>query len=311
MIVFLNPLAGAGQGAQRWKIVRDALSYEIIPQDAQEVTCPPQEMAHWLRSVAESGDGRVVACGGDGTIYEVLQHIMQLPRPLRNKIILGAVGAGSSNDFHKWSVNGKVTCCGLPVRLSWNDVLRYNVGQVDYMDETGRPQQKFFIISASIGIIASANWRFSNAQGLLKWLKRHWLNAAILLAGLRALFTEKNQSADIVCGDVKSCESITSLSILISPHISGSFIVDFDVSPTSNHLGIALCENMRWWRRLRTFISLARGKFVGLPHTMHGHIEQICIRAPKCVYLEMDGDVVLARDIHITLLREAVNVCSR
>jgi diacylglycerol kinase (ATP) len=311
MIVFVNKLAGAGQCYRRWKTVRDALPDGVIPHDAREVACQPQEMTPWLRNTVENGDGCIVACGGDGTIHEVLQHIMQLPLPLRCKVTLGAVGTGSSNDFHKWSVNGKVTCCGFPVRLSWQNTLLHNVGQVDYVDENGQPQCSFFIINASIGIIAAANWEFSHARGMLKWLKRHWLNAAILLAGLRALFRENNKLAEVIHGGVKTRENITSLSVLISPHISGSFKVDFDICPLSDFLGIALCESMGLWRRLRTFLSLARGTFVGLPLTEHGYVTDIVIRPKECVALEMDGEVVRARDIHIRLLKEAINVCSR
>jgi diacylglycerol kinase (ATP) len=311
MMIVVNPQAGAGQSAVRWRKVKTALPVEAIAPDALELTCAPQAIASRLRHEAEVGDGRVVVCGGDGTIHEVLQQIMQLPDLLRRNVILGAVGAGSSNDFHKWSVNGKATCGGLPVRLSWRNVLRYNVGQADYADESGMQQRRFFMINASIGLIAAANWRFSHAQGVLKWLKRHWLNAAIALAGLRALFDERNQVADVIQGGVRTRDNITSLSILISPHISGSYKVNFDICPISDFLGIALCKSMGLWQRLRTFFSLAQGRFVGLPHTEHGYATDIIIYPTECVALEMDGEVVRARDIHIRLLKGAVNVCSR
>ena len=75
-------------------------------------------------------------------------------------MVLGAIGLGSSNDFHK-PFNGNNGLNGhVPLRLDYHHTTEHNIDRVDFLDEHHLWQRKYFVINCSIGIIAYANYLY-------------------------------------------------------------------------------------------------------------------------------------------------------
>jgi len=310
MLLFLNPYAQAGAGMKKWEVVHKKLLECGILESAEPVT-EPTELHRAILREHEHGDSRIVAVGGDGTVGQVVNTLMSLPAWVRNKLVLGAVGTGSSNDFHKPYKSSDCVVPGVPVRLCWHCVHKQNVGRADFLDTDSQWHRRYFVINSSLGVLAAANHFFNHPRGLLTWLKPRWLNLSIWYAGLRTVMTEPAFEGTISENSKRFHTTITNLSILLSPHISGGFRLDIPVSPASSFLGIALCEDMTRRRRLRTLISMAHGRFVGLPGTRSMQTAQISVSMPHPVPLELDGEVFMAMRVHIKLLQGAIRVCSR
>ncbi len=117
-----------------------------------------------------------------------------------------------------------------------------------------------------------------------------------------------NVPAKIKVGGGSYSTDVTSLSVVINPHVSGSFCYDFNLSPQSDSLGVALCERMGTLARLRTIFSLARSKFSGLPKTRSWRTNTIEILPSSPTPLELDGEVYVARRIKIKLLQGVLKV---
>jgi len=249
-----------------------------------------------------------VAAGGDGTINFLINHIMRLNENERKDLILGAIDLGSSDDFHKPfsridSVNSKI-----PVRVDSEDSVEHNLGQVDFEDENGKSQRKYFIVNCSIGIIAQANYLFNKEDKIIKWLKSKWTMGTIYYAALKTILTAPNVPGWIIVGKTALKTDVTSLSVFINPHVSGNLSYDFNVSPQSDFFGIALCEKMGALARVKTLLSLAKGKLQGLAKTRSWLEDSIEIYPDYPTPLELDGEVYLARSIRIKLLKEILKV---
>lgn len=89
--LIVNPLAGSGRGARRGSEVAAALldCQVIVPANADDV-------ASCVREVVAAGAQAVLACGGDGTVHEVLQGLMSVPDA---GAALGIIPAGSGDDI--------------------------------------------------------------------------------------------------------------------------------------------------------------------------------------------------------------------
>jgi YegS/Rv2252/BmrU family lipid kinase len=60
-------------------------------------TVYPTHASELARQAAEQGYERVIAAGGDGTVHEVVNGLMQIPAEIRPR--LGVIPLGSGNDF--------------------------------------------------------------------------------------------------------------------------------------------------------------------------------------------------------------------
>ncbi|MFH1010687.1 MAG: diacylglycerol kinase family protein, partial [bacterium] len=304
------PHARAGAGIKKWEVARRRLLEFGMLQNAEPVT-EPKDLHQAILRECDRGDSRIVAVGGDGTVGQVVNTLMSLPRSMRDKLILGAIGMGSSNDFHKPYKPSDCIVPGVPVRLCWSRPQERNVGQVDFWDTDDQWHRRYFVINGSLGVLAAANHFFNNPRGLLTWLKPRFLNLSIWYAGLRTVMTQPAFEGSISENSKRLHTKITNLSVLLSPHVSGGFSLDIPVSPTSSTFGIALCEDMTKLRRLCTFMAMAHGRFVGLPGTRAMQAAEVSVSMRRPVPLELDGEVFMAARVHMRLLQGAIRVCSR
>jgi diacylglycerol kinase family enzyme len=302
-LVALNPACRHGTGAARWTTVqRDVVARfdaDLVETDAA---------ARWTGSVGAALDAGVrvfIAAGGDGTVNALLNALLDARRPVPlGEVTLGAVGLGSSNDFHKpfAEVLGRV-----PVRL--RTASARDVGCALYVDEQGVEHQRAFLVSASIGVTAAANAFFNDGDRLLRALKRSWVGGAIAWAALRTIARHRSLPAILRMPTGERNTELTNLSVMKSPWLSGSFSYDTPVEPSSGRFAINLCEHMGRWALLRTLAGLARGRFLGRAGTHHWSEPEVEVEAARPFDLELDGEVVRARRVRFSLWPERIQVC--
>jgi len=307
MLILLNKYANNGKGLQKWEKFKPEIEEKYIGRHYNLVS-DFAGLNEGLRGEFKRGERTFVAAGGDGTINFLLNHIMQMKEGDRQQLVMGAIGLGSSNDFHKPFSEDNFENDKVPLKLNHKKAAEHNVGQVEFKDENGEWQRKYFIINCGLGIVAQANYLFNSKDKVVKRLKSKWVMGTIWYAALKTLFSAQNIPAKIMIGNKIYKTDVTNLSVIINPHVSGNFCYDFKISSSSNYLGVALCERMGILSRLRTILSLTRGKFVGLPKTRTWRTSRIEIYPDYSTPLELDGEVYLARSIRIKLLRGVLKV---
>ncbi len=92
--IIVNPTAGRGAGASAISRIRATFRNHGLYYDLVE-TERPMHAADLAQQAAEDGFDVVVACGGDGTVNEVLNGLMRAD----NRTALGVLCVGRGNDF--------------------------------------------------------------------------------------------------------------------------------------------------------------------------------------------------------------------
>lgn len=307
MIVLLNKYSNGGKSVEKWEESKPELESKYFRGNYTLIS-DFEDFSKRLYNEFHKGERVVIGAGGDGTINFLLNQVMQMKKEERSQLIMGAIGLGSSNDFHKPFSEDKYLSCEVPLKLDSENAADHNVGQVDFEDEKGKWNRKYFIINCSIGIIAKANYLFNSKEKIIKWLKSKWVMGTIWYAALKILFVAKNIPAKVKVGNKKISTEVTSLSVVINPHVSGNFCYDFNINSQSDYLGVGLCERMGILARLKTIISLTRGKFLGLPKTRSWMAREIEIKPDSPTPLELDGEIYLARRIKIKLLQGILKI---
>jgi diacylglycerol kinase (ATP) len=147
-MLLYNPLSGRRR-ERRTAHVEEALS--VLKDAGIEVTSAPTRAASdatdQIKHAIAAGCDTVFACGGDGTVHDVLQALVG------SQSALGIIPLGTANSLaHDLKLPlspasaARVALTAKPRRIA--------VGRVTYQDLTGNPSQRFFIVMVGIGVDA-------------------------------------------------------------------------------------------------------------------------------------------------------------
>lgn len=140
-----NPASGQ-QSSKRAATVANALAIlraAGVEAHSMETSAPGSAGALAADAVRQGCD-TILACGGDGTAHEILQHLVG------TRIALGVVPLGTANALAAnlglgWSplkaIQKLITA--VPVEIP--------VGRISYLDQEGAQQSRYFTVAAGVG----------------------------------------------------------------------------------------------------------------------------------------------------------------
>jgi diacylglycerol kinase (ATP) len=308
MMILFNPNAAGGKAASKWR----RLTSIHPPADARVELCflkPGVDISTSVRNAIEHGDYRFVAAGGDGTVHELLNSLMRLPETLRRRVVLGAAGLGSSNDFHKPFAKER-TVDGIPVCLNFSQTSWRDVGCVQVTHDT-MVSLRYFLINASVGITAEGNALFNNPDPLLARLKRYSTRLAIFYAAVRALTAHHNTTFTLRIQNHPTVDlDLTNLGIVKNPHFSGSLRYATTAEYMDGLLKIYAAADMGIGDRLRLLHALSLGRFHHLPGTRSWATTHLTVSASHPFPLELDGEILEAERADFSVVPHAIQVAS-
>lgn len=313
-IVFLNPHCRAGSGRKHWT----KLSSQLQPEEFKAVIETDRGWLDEFRESVQNGNRFFIAAGGDGTVHLVLNALVQVKGEIPlSEFTFGAIGLGSSNDFHK-PVQRKIA--GYPVKIEYSGRKLRDLVQAEITDGKGAMQRRVFAVSSSIGLVAEANLFFNSGRGLIETLKKRWTDGAILFAALRTIAKFKTIPVHFKSyGDFDSPQAawvsrLTSFHVLKTPYLSGSFRFDTPADPSNGKLRICYMEDMSLIQTLKTLVDMAMGRFLplGKPTRKRKTYEALRWSAetdPK-LPLELDGELYEFKKVDFSILSEQIHQCS-
>jgi YegS/Rv2252/BmrU family lipid kinase len=147
-ILLYNPLSGRRRG-QRLADVEAALS--VLRNAGVEVsaapTRAPSDATEQTRHALAEGCDTVFACGGDGTVHDVLQGLVGA------QAALAIIPLGTANSLAH-DLRLPLSPAGAALAALTAKPRRVAVGRIEYQDFTGKRNSRYFIVTAGIGVDA-------------------------------------------------------------------------------------------------------------------------------------------------------------
>jgi diacylglycerol kinase family enzyme len=306
LLVLLNTRAGHGAAASRWEAVRGALVDRAAGQLDVRETGSPDAVGAAVREAVGRGERVIVAAGGDGTVNLVVNALMALDDP--GAAALGAVGLGSSNDFHKPFAERSFVA-GVPVRADCANAAPRDVIRVAFSDG-GPVAVRHAIANASIGITAEANAAFNSPSAFVRAASRVSVNAGIVAAVVGTIAAWHDVECRLALdGEDLGVFSVSNLGLIKNPHFAGSFCYDTPVAPDDGRMGVSLCERLTRFQVLATLAALSRRRFSGRPKTRSWTAARALVEAERAFALETDGEVARARRAEFGVVPRAIRCC--
>jgi diacylglycerol kinase family enzyme len=256
-----------------------------------------------------SGKTDFVIAGGDGSINYFINRGINLLKPeILRQIKLGAVGIGSSNDFHK-PFQLKNTIESVPYKINFKDAVKRDVGCIQYQSE-GKILKKYFLINASLGITAEGNHFFNNPDFILQYLKKINTQAAIFYTILKNIFTYKNFKIKMEVNNESFIANISNLGILKSPYFTGKLRFQSDPLFNNGLFDVHLYDSLSKIKLLKLFYNLSKGKSDNSLNKKFWRTNRIKISSEKEFAVEFDGEVIRTKCAEFSVLPELIKVCT-
>ncbi len=229
-MIILNPKSKSGGNSKIKSILRN----KFANSDAEfvETAYPGHATAIARRAVKENVD-IVVAVGGDGTINEVLNGIVN------TDIALGIIPSGTANDLATYY------CLPTKIEKAIDVILKQRIHRADLI----RVNSKYYITSGAIGFPSevakiATSIKSQRTAGRILW--KILSSKLYFLASLLAIFKSKHQNLlKIRCNGSVFTSDALSLTINNQPFIGKDFVISPDAVDDDGIFDVCLIGNSK------------------------------------------------------------------
>lgn len=288
-LVILNPASGHGLGRKLRPRIEQGLREAGLAFDLVE-TGEPGHGVRLGREASAAGIERVLAAGGDGTVHEVANGLLEAApagdgatRPA-----LGTIPIGTGNDFAKLLGVSKLP----PERAA-----RVMAGAEVRVFDVGRVIGEYFDNSLGIGFDAEVA-RQANRTKRLSGL------AVYVVAVYKSFVSFRAPVLEVTSAPHNETGPMMMLECSIGVSAGGGFYLTPDAEPSDGLLDVCLIRKVGLGKFLRYVPRVLKGGHVGLPEVAMFRTAALRIRsADRPLLLHLDGEVrePEGREVEITL----------
>jgi YegS/Rv2252/BmrU family lipid kinase len=274
--LILNPMADMGNA---WRVADDLRPIVAEYGHADwSGTVYPTHATELARQAALDGYDMVIALGGDGTVHEVVNGLMQVPAEKRP--ILGVVPLGSGNDF--------AHAVGVPDKAdhALAHALRSDPSTIDVgllTDEQGR--KEYFDNTLGIGFDALVTIHSHHLPVLRGFLM-------YLVAVIQTIILNFNPARLQVETDKENWDENTiMLTLCNGPREGGGFHVAPDASPNDGILHYAAVRKISRPMMFRLIPEVMNGTHGRFKCVRMGNFTRLSLTSDKPLYIHTDGEI--------------------
>lgn len=299
--VVVNPTSGGGAGHNLWPQAAWELRKRLGSFDVEETTSIGH--AQYLAAdAANMGYTLIIAYGGDGTVHEVVNGMMESKNGHRPA--LGILCTGTGGDF--------VKSVGLPKRLSEQVKVacglksrRFDLGLIRFVNAMGEEETRYFVNIASCGISAEVIRRTPRYRSLLG------RKPAYLAATLDAYLHWKPKKIAIATehGTLETWPQ-NPLTVVVANgrFFGGGMPIAPAADPSDGYFDLVAVDNIPSYK-VPLFVSLLYSKNI---HRMkgvhHDRIRKVLISSEGRVDLDIDGEAVGSLPASFEIVPSALEV---
>lgn len=274
--LILNPMADMGAA---WRVANDLRSIIVEHGNADwSGTVYPTHATELAKQAALDGYEMVIALGGDGTVHEVVNGLMQVPADKRP--ILGVVPIGSGNDF--------AHAIGIPLQAdrALKHALTGSPSLVDVgllTDENGR--QEYFDNTLGIGFDAVVTIRSHKLPVLRGFIM-------YLTAVIQTIMLNHNPALMKIESDGESWEEQALMFTLCNGgREGGGFMIAPDAKIDDAILDYTMVKKCGRLTMFRLVPEFMKGTHKRFSEVKMGRCKSLSIHADRPMYIHADGEI--------------------
>ncbi len=283
--IIANPVSGRGRARRIGERVADLLRERGVNADLM-LSEAPGDCERLAREVLAQGVRQIVACGGDGTVHEVINGLAN------SDAILGVVPCGRGNDL------ARALGLSRDVKAVVN-TLMHGVGRAI---DLGRVGDRFFSTVASLGFDTAVAQRARSRPSRLGGTASYCLAVLQTLSGYRSPLVRLRGDFGIFEGRVLLAATANAPFYGSGVKIAPDAIVDDGI------LDVCIVADVSRWTVLRMFLRAYSGAHVGHSAVRVVQTRTLQIESDDSLWIFADGEPICEVPAKIEVVPGALKV---
>jgi YegS/Rv2252/BmrU family lipid kinase len=290
-LIIYNPVAGRGRVQTQWPQVEQALYAAGVDFDAVATEAPLHALK--LTKSASQKYSAVVGVGGDGTIHEIVNGLLQASGE-KETIALGLVPLGTGDDFAKVlppeaSIGGKPYDWHMAVqKISQGQTRLFDVGRMvgDHLCPELGEGAHYFTNGMDVGFGAHAARAISTVPKYLKGM------SAYLAGILKTLIDYPVLHLCLQLDDQPSFEQATTMTAITNGRcFANGFWVCPNAQPDDGLFDLMVTQAVSRLTILRMIPKLTRGTHINERVISMYRARHVVIESQAPLMVEADGEI--------------------
>ncbi|HEX6987893.1 MAG TPA: diacylglycerol kinase family protein [Bacillota bacterium] len=279
--MIVNPMAGNGRVRRHWPGIQRRLADVLGYEPPVWFTERPGHAAELARARAAEPHAWIAACGGDGTVHEVVNGLCRarFDDDIGDAVpALVVIPAGTGNDFARSQ--------GLPVHVDGSIDLLASPGLESRWVDAGFVAGRYFVNVGGVGFDAEV------AAEVNRLGKRLPGAASYVWALLKKLVTYRNEVVVIEAGDLRIERKILLTAVGTGRYYGGGMLILPPAEPADGLLDACIAGDLSRLATLGLLPRIFSGGHVGHPLVTFLRADRIRIDGPRHLNVHADGEIV-------------------
>ncbi|HJZ81156.1 MAG TPA: diacylglycerol kinase family protein [Pyrinomonadaceae bacterium] len=293
-LVIVNPASAEGATRENWpKIASDLRThFGAFTVEFTEATGHARQLAN---EGARRGAKLVIACGGDGTISEVANGLIESSQETE----LGILPGGTGSDFRR--TLGMPTNIAAAARaLRDGRTRKIDAGRVTFVNDDGERETRFFVNVASFGMSTDVLHRTSSGEAT-KWIpaftpRKLTSKLSYAAATVQTTFTASPTEVKFQLDEQPERRlRVAEFCVANARYYGGGMKIAPDAKVEDGLFDIVTIGDASSFRILANAPRLYLGAHLSMNEVTHSLAKQVVarpVRKDELVRVELDGEVV-------------------
>ena len=293
-LVIVNPASADGATEKNWpKIASDLRTH--FGAFSVEFTRAVGHAREIASEAAKQGTKLIIACGGDGTISEVANGILESNQPAELAILPG----GTGSDFRRTlGIPTNIATAARMLREGRTKII--DTGRVTFVNESRERQTRFFINVASFGMSTAVLERAASGEAK-KWIPAfapRKLGSKLSYAAATVQTTLQSSPTDVVVQLDEEPERhlrVAEFCVANARYYGGAMKIAPDAKLDDGLFDVVTIGDANSFRLLTNAPRLYFGAHLRMSEVSHALAKQVIARPARKdqeVPVELDGEVV-------------------
>jgi len=285
----INPISGNGKAKKRFPIIEEYLIKNNIKYE-KSYTEFKGHASSIAKQVKDRNDIKaVVAVGGDGTLFEVINGLY------RSNIPVGYIPNGTGNDY------GRQMNISTDPLLALQRILKYDIKKIDI----GRINQHYFVNVASMGFDAEVV-KFVNDSNV----KALFGKFAYTIGAIKILIKFKPKQIKLTVDNVEyNYDNVWLIAVANNKYYGGGMLISPDSLNNDGLFDICIIKGLTKLKFLKLFTSVFKGEHVKhypLVEFIKG--KELKIVPQDELIIQTDGEILTKIDLSFENLNQELYI---
>ncbi len=248
------------------------------------------------KQATENGCDYMVAVGGDGTLHEVINGMLQANITPNEYPVIGLLPYGSANDFARTAgISNSIEALITLIRS--NTTQKLDLGKIILQ----QPQEtRYFINIAGVGLGAEVAQNLEQSSSVLGPGFNYYKHI------IKGFLSYVKKEVSCTSGTWQWKGKLLQMAVANGRYFGNAICIAPDAKLTDGQFQLAIFGDLSIWDYLKNFGNLRKGVRINLPQVSYHTANEVLLESNDACGIEADGEYVGLAPATISVLPKAI-----